>query len=239
MIKLYAIFICKEILSDSSCEETTDDDNDLLLVHECIDVIEWNNSLRTVYRLGNAEFKRHFRITKITFEWLCTGITPILLQRNNSRGAPRLPIKHKVSLTLWFLATGQSYRTLGQLFALGESTICYVIRSVLQAIKCHFLSSKIQFPNSYAEFSDIAKRFKRKAGIPYVIGAIDGSHIPIKAPKEFPIDYYNTVIIGYNEKFEDEKPEQHKKRLNNESQPVTEKNKKPSVENKKPSIEQT
>ncbi|PKY57478.1 hypothetical protein RhiirA4_478572, partial [Rhizophagus irregularis] len=138
--------------SDSSCEETTDDDNDLLLVHKCIDIIEWNNSLRTVYRQArrtrslcwfnnicnnreNAEFKRHFRITKITFEWLCTEIAPILLQRNNSRGAPRLPIKHKVSLTLWFLATGQSYRTLGQLCALEESTICYVIRSVLQAIK--------------------------------------------------------------------------------------------------------
>jgi len=75
---------------------------------------------------------------------MCTKIAPILLQRNSSRSAPRIPIKHKVSLTLWFLATGQSYRTLGQLFAMGESTICYIIRSVLFAIKCHFLSSKIR-----------------------------------------------------------------------------------------------
>ncbi|CAB4436236.1 unnamed protein product [Rhizophagus irregularis] len=111
---IYLIFLDQ---SDSSCEETTDDDNDLLLVHECIDVIERNNSLRTVYRRArrarslcwfnniynsweNAEFKRHFRITKTTFEWLCTEIAPILLQRNNLRGAPRLPIKYKVSLTL-------------------------------------------------------------------------------------------------------------------------------------------
>jgi len=123
--------------------------------------IERNNSLRTVCRRvrrarsvcwfnnicnswENVEFKRHFRITKTTFEWLCTEIAPLLLQRNNPRGAPRIPIKHKVSLTLWFLATGQSYRTLGQLFALGESTICYIIRSVLHAIKRHFLSSKIR-----------------------------------------------------------------------------------------------
>jgi len=39
--------------------------------------------------------------------------------------------------------------------------------------------------------SNIAKKFKRKASIPYAIGAIDGSYIPIKAPKEFPVDYYN------------------------------------------------
>jgi hypothetical protein len=48
-----------------------------------------------------------------------------------------------------------------------------------------------RFPNNYTEFSNIAKKFKRKAGIPYAIGAIDGSHIPIKAPKEYPMDYYN------------------------------------------------
>ena len=92
----------------------------------------------------NVKFKQYFRITKTTFEWLCTEIAPLLLQRNNQRGVPRISIKHKVSLTLWFLATGQSYRTLGQLFALGESTICYIIRSDLYTIKCHFLSSKIR-----------------------------------------------------------------------------------------------
>ena len=102
----------------------------------------WFNNICNSWEI--VEFKRHFRITKTTFEWLCTEIAPLLLQRNNPSGAPRIPIKHKVSLTLWFLATGQSYRTLGQLFALGESTICYIIRSVLNAIKCHFLSSKIR-----------------------------------------------------------------------------------------------
>jgi hypothetical protein len=145
----------------SSSEETTDDNIDLSLFHECVNIIEENNFLRAARRQTrrarslcwfnnicnsweNAEFRRHFRITKTTFEWLCTEIAPILLQRNNSRGAPRLPIKQKVSVTLWFLATGQSYRTLGQLFALGESTICYIVRSVLYAIKCHFFSSKIR-----------------------------------------------------------------------------------------------
>ncbi|CAI2189737.1 15188_t:CDS:2, partial [Funneliformis geosporum] len=47
------------------------------------------------------------------------------------------------------------------------------------------------FSSEHIEFSNIAKKFKRKAGISYAVGAIDGSHIPIKAPKEFPMDYYN------------------------------------------------
>ncbi|CAI2194226.1 5638_t:CDS:2 [Funneliformis geosporum] len=143
---------------DSSFEESTDNDVDLSIF----------------MNLENIEFKRHFRIIKAAFEWICSELAPILLQSTNQRDAPRIPIEHKISVTLWFLATGQSYRTLGQLFALGESTICYIIRSVLYAIKCHFLHSKI-----------------RKAGISYAIEAIDRSHIPIKAPKKVAMDYYN------------------------------------------------
>ena len=48
-----------------------------------------------------------------------------------------------------------------------------------------------RFPDNHTEFSHIAKKFKRKAGIPHAIGAIDGSHIPIKAPVQFPMDYFN------------------------------------------------
>ena len=80
---MYLIFLDQ---TDSSSEETSDDNIDLSIYHECIGVIERNNSLRTVYRRvrrtqsicwfinicnnwENVEFKRHFRITKTTFEW--------------------------------------------------------------------------------------------------------------------------------------------------------------------------
>src|SRR5581483_6959839 len=87
---IYLIFLDQ---TDSSCEEKTDDDDDLSLFYECISVIKRNNSLRTVNRQArrsrslcwfnnicnswdNIEFKHHFRITKTTFEWLCTEVDP-------------------------------------------------------------------------------------------------------------------------------------------------------------------
>jgi len=111
---IYLVFLDQ---TDSSSEETSDDNIDLSIYHECIGVIERNNSLRSVYRRvrrarsvcwfnnicnswENVEFKRHFRITKTTFEWLCIEIAPLLLQRNDTRDTSKIPIKHKVTLTL-------------------------------------------------------------------------------------------------------------------------------------------
>ncbi|CAB4444192.1 unnamed protein product [Rhizophagus irregularis] len=147
--------------------------NDLIFYYECIDVIERNNSLRAVHSQARRaqslcwfnnicssweymKFKRHFRITKTTFEWLCTEIAPIYCKETTQEALQDFQLNRK---------------------------------SALCAIKCHFFSSKIRFPNNYIEFSNIAKKFKRKASIPYAIGAIDGSQIPIKAPKEYPMNY--------------------------------------------------
>ena len=79
---IYLIFLDQ---TDSSSEETIDDNIDLSVLHECMDIIERNNSLRAGHRQArrersacwfnnicnsweNVEFKRHFRITKTTFE---------------------------------------------------------------------------------------------------------------------------------------------------------------------------
>ena len=49
-------------------------------------------------------------------------------------GAPELLPEFKLAMTLWFLATGNSYRTISEQFGFGESTVCYSIRAVIDAI---------------------------------------------------------------------------------------------------------
>ena len=48
----------------------------------------------------------------------------------------------------------------------------------------------IIFPTG-ATLKEIVDSFKDDLGFPQCVGAVDGSHIPIICPQEYPADYYN------------------------------------------------
>ena len=86
----------------------------------------------------NEEFQRHFRITRETFEWLLREILPEI---NENNGLFQL----KLATTLWWLATGESFRAIAQRFGIGASTFHYYVRSIIQLIINKFLKEKIRY----------------------------------------------------------------------------------------------
>ena len=95
---------------------------------------------------------------------------------------------------------------------MGKSTISYALRQFFDVIISKFLNEKIIFPNTELEINRITNGFKKIGKISNVIGAIDGSHIPIKAPHLFPVDYFNRkefysivlqAVVDHNKKFLD------------------------------------
>src|SRR6266511_4904976 len=135
--------------------------------------------------MQDFEFKRHFRLTRSTFEWLCCEIIPLLRGNSNESG---LAWEQKIGATLWFLATGECFRSIGDRFGMGESTFSYALRDVVNILITKFLSEKIVFPSTELEINEITNGFRRIGRIPNVIGAINGSHIPIKATHLISVD---------------------------------------------------
>lgn len=82
-----------------------------------------------------------------------------------------------MAVALWRLATGNSYRTVGLTFGIGR---CTALERANDFIK--FPKTEAETRQSILEFQDISR-------FPQVVGALDGSHIPIKAPKEDPNEY--------------------------------------------------
>ena len=86
-------------------------------------------------------------------------------------------------VALYRLATGESYRTISNLFGVGRSTACDGFWDVCHAI--------YNFRPKGDEVKRMTKLFELKFGFLMCGGAIDGTHIPIIAPEEYHTDYYN------------------------------------------------
>ncbi|KAG9273582.1 protein ANTAGONIST OF LIKE HETEROCHROMATIN PROTEIN 1-like, partial [Astyanax mexicanus] len=128
-----------------------------------------------------------FRMRRGTFMHLCDLLRPYLIRQNTKY---RRPVEIRVSVCLWRLATNLEYRSISHLFGVGLSTCCIITQQVVTVINVTMKSRYIKTPST-AELRAIVQGFRAKCGFTQVAGAIDDTHINIKAPSNAPADYYN------------------------------------------------
>ncbi|XP_059920841.1 uncharacterized protein LOC132467527 [Gadus macrocephalus] len=87
----------------------------------------------------------------------------------------------RLAICLRYLATGDSYKSLGYSFRVGVSTISRIVPEVANAIWDGFVSTHMQMPKE-EEWRAIAEEFEKEWDFPNCIGAIDGKHVTIRAP---------------------------------------------------------
>ena len=135
----------------------------------------------------DQEWKQNFRVNRTTFRFLCRELRGHLYRSSTVRQA--LTVEQRVAISLWRLGTNVEYRTISHLFGVGISTVCVVLHEFCQAV-VDTMREYIAIPAG-DRLRSIRDGFQNKWGFPQCIGAIDGTHIPIIAPKEHPLDYYN------------------------------------------------
>jgi hypothetical protein len=100
-----------------------------------------------------------------------------------------ISVESRIAMSLQRLGTGNTLCTVGEVYAVAESTILEIVRNFCRLVRVHLQGTFVQFPNP-AQFRILAQEFKALNGIPYIIEAVDGSHIPILAPVIGGEDYY-------------------------------------------------
>ncbi|XP_071207696.1 putative nuclease HARBI1 isoform X1 [Salvelinus alpinus] len=110
--------------------------------------------------------------------YLCRLLGPRIKHRTARSHA--LSVEQMVCVALRFFASGAFLYSVGDAEQLNKATICRTIRSVCLAIKA-LADVFISFPG-HRRLCDIKEEFYRIAGFPNVIGAVDCTHIRIKAP---------------------------------------------------------
>ncbi|XP_066596942.1 putative nuclease HARBI1 [Prorops nasuta] len=158
---------------------------------------------QNIPRYSDRQFFYNFRMDKETYSILET------LLRSHVVGVPINILRKRILLTLWLLATPESFRSVSDRFGLCISSCHFSFKQIVWALR-NLMFKFIRWPTP-VECEENERVFQRRcAGFEGIIGAIDGCHIPIKQPPNNANDYYNrkdfhSIILqgtcDYNGKF--------------------------------------
>ncbi|XP_061434753.1 uncharacterized protein LOC133360166 [Lethenteron reissneri] len=131
---------------------------------------------------SGATFRDFYRVERSTFQTLCERLAPQFANRS-------VGMEKKILCSLWLLGNQESFQDVAKRFGMGKGTLHYVFRSVAQALsKCQ--AEAIQWP-SVDQLANVAKGFRDKSGFPGVVGALGGTHVPIRGPPSCRNAYVN------------------------------------------------
>ncbi|OAV99257.1 hypothetical protein PTTG_00424 [Puccinia triticina 1-1 BBBD Race 1] len=111
------------------------------------------------------------------FRWLSDQLRP---QDPLQQGDP-LSVEAQVAVGLYWISHGATYVNIGHVFNIGKETtdkaLGRFVKAVLRVVIAHWPAF-----NKPKQWASIKDSFKRLNGIPNLVGAIDGTHIPLAVP---------------------------------------------------------
>ncbi|XP_062978718.1 uncharacterized protein LOC134396228 [Elgaria multicarinata webbii] len=125
----------------------------------------------------DACFRGSFRMSRETFDAVAAAVAPVI-QRQNTVMRRAVPVKKKLALTLYKLASNLGYLPLSTTFGVGNSTACNIFRETVQALKNLYLADVIKVGDEEENV-----RGFRELGFPCVGAGLDSSRIRILAPE--------------------------------------------------------
>ncbi|XP_061355888.1 protein ALP1-like [Gastrolobium bilobum] len=144
------------------------------------------------------EFRKAFRMGRSTFNLICEELNSAIVKEDTTlRNA--IPVRQRVAVCLWRLATGDPLRIVSKRFGLGISTCHKLVLEVCMAIKTVLMPKYLQWPDE-GTLRKVKGEFESISGIPNVVGSMYTSHVPIIAPKISVASYFNKRHTERNQK---------------------------------------
>lgn len=203
--------------SSSSSSSEEDEDTDSEIMEDAIFMRQntkrqniQNYVEHVVANYSEIEFREHFRVSRETAAFLTANVVGAQLVSTIKFGRAKITAEKAVLATLWYLANTETFRQLSDRFNMSKSTA----HTIIQKITSHFALTSpnyIKWPSD-DEMVQIERGFRSKAGVPGVVGAIDGTHIKIIKPILEQEAYYNRkgyhsillqVICDHKKRFTD------------------------------------
>ncbi|XP_020577330.1 protein ALP1-like [Phalaenopsis equestris] len=146
-----------------------------------------------------SDFRSAFRMSRATFDMICEELGSAVAKEDTMLRAA-IPVRQRVAVCIWRLATGEPLRLVSKRFGLGISTCHKLVLEVCTAIKSVLMPKFLRWPDDHAALAASRSKFKSVSGIPNIVGAMYTTHIPIIAPKDNVASYFNRRHTERNQK---------------------------------------
>lgn len=146
------------------------------------------------------DFKRFFRLSRTTFETICEHISGYQeLLPSWTGGREFIPVEKQLLIVLWYISSQETLNRIADRFNVAEVSVVRCRDRVFHVFLNYLKTKFITWPTGN-ERDRVIEGFEKKANFPNVVGAIDGTHIKIKAPMQHPETYvnrkgYHSVIL--------------------------------------------
>ena len=162
----------------------------------------WDEGFRN---WSDAQFKKRLQVTRDTFTFLLDNVVDEIKKETTRFREPTSP-ERQLGLTLYRLAHGSSYTTVGDLFGVAPSTACTIFNHVTRVIVKNLYDQFVVLPSTEDEWKEELKNFLEDWEFPCV-GAWDGFHVYISTnlknffsfKKRYSVT--NMGLIGCNKRF--------------------------------------
>lgn len=124
------------------------------------------------------------------FEHLLSLVGPRISKQNTSM-RECISAAERLTLTLRFLASGDSQQSVAFNFRIASPTVSHIIRETCAAIWNSLAEQYLKPPHTSADWKNISNGFEELWNLPHCVGAIDGKHINMKCPNNSGSLYYN------------------------------------------------
>ena len=149
------------------------------------------NNLMKELAAENPQLYRNFtRIPEELFDEIVERVTPHIKKKLTFWRRPIEP-GLRVAITLRYLATGESYKSLSYQFRVAHNTICHIVPETCRAIVAVYGDEVMQVPSTPDEWKQVARGYEQRWNFPHTIGAVDGKHVRIRNPAYGGTHYFN------------------------------------------------
>ncbi|XP_045111451.1 uncharacterized protein LOC123504747 [Portunus trituberculatus] len=127
---------------------------------------------------------------KECFNELLQLVSP-LIEKQDTKLRKAIPAQQRLSVMLWYLATGESRRSLEFQYRISHNIISEIIPQVCRALRAVLKDKYLNLPTTTDQWENVASEYYRLWNFPLCIGAMDGKRFLVRKPPNSGSEYYD------------------------------------------------